>query len=167
MPVCKNYMCWIAHAHLHDHPPHRYGATEVSSMATGIGGEDYILRPTTAGLPTFVIDIKIIDEQGRELPTGKAGEILLRGVSVTNGYLRAPEATAKTFDKDGYYHSGDIGYVDEEGFLYISDRQKDLVIRGGENIASVAVENEIYMHPGVLDCAVVPVPHPKLGEEVA
>lgn len=148
-------------------PIGRYGATEVSSMATGVAGEDYVLRPTTAGLPTFVMELRIVDEKGKEVPTGQTGEILMRGVSVTYGYWRSAKATAETFDSEGFYHSGDVGHVDEEGFLYISDRIKDIVIRGGENVSSVMVESEITRHSAVLDVAVVGVPHPKLGEEVA
>ncbi|KAK4057422.1 hypothetical protein OIO90_001491 [Microbotryomycetes sp. JL221] len=149
------------------HPGNGYGATETSSLATGLIGEDYILRPTSAGLPPPIIEVKIVDDNGRELGRHQVGEVLMKGGSVTNGYLRAPESTAKTFDEDGWYHSGDIGYLDDEGYLYISDRAKDIIIRGGENIASVAVEDVIYKHDGVKELAVVSVPHDKLGEEVA
>ncbi|KAK4052756.1 hypothetical protein OIV83_002043 [Microbotryomycetes sp. JL201] len=148
-------------------PGQGYGSTETSSLATGVIGEDYIERPTCAGLPTPIIELKIIDDDGKELGRNQVGEVLMRGGSITNGYLRSPEATRKTFDKDGWYHSGDVGYVDDEGYLFISDRAKDIIIRGGENIASVAVEDVIYKHDGVSTVAVVSVPHEKLGEEVA
>ncbi|ORY88277.1 AMP-dependent synthetase and ligase [Leucosporidium creatinivorum] len=148
-------------------PSQGYGATETSSMATGVCGEDYLLRPTTAGLPTFVTTIKIVSEDNISLPAGSVGEILVHGVSRTYGYWRNEKATKEAFTADGYYRTGDLGYLDDEGFLYISDRAKDIIIRGGENISSVSVETEIYRHPAVLDAAVVPVPDAKLGELVA
>ncbi|KAM0786853.1 hypothetical protein ACM66B_002279 [Microbotryomycetes sp. NB124-2] len=148
-------------------PGQGYGSTETSSLATGVIGEDYINRPTCAGLPTPIVELAIIDENGKHLGRNQVGEVLMRGGSITNGYLRSPESTSKTFDQEGWYHSGDLGYIDDEGYLFISDRAKDIIIRGGENIASVAVEDVIYKHEAVSTVAVVSVPHDKLGEEVA
>jgi long-chain acyl-CoA synthetase len=143
-----------------------YGMTETSSLAVGNGGADYQRKPDSVGRPAPVNDIMIADDDGNEVPTGELGEVLMRGPNVVKGYWNKPEATAETF-RDGWLHSGDIGRVDEEGFLYIVDRAKDMVIRGGENIYSVEIETVLYEHPSVSEAAVVGIPHQVLGEEVA
>ena len=99
------------------------------------------------------------------LALGEVGEIWIKGPNIVKGYWNKPEATAETFT-DGWLHSGDVGYLDEEGFVYISDRAKDMLIRGGENVYCVEVENVLFDHPDVVDAAVVGVPHKTLGEEV-
>ncbi len=142
-----------------------YGMTESSALVTSIGGADYAERPTSVGVPVPIVDVGIFDDGGNELPTGETGEIWMRGSTIVPGYWRRPDATAATFT-DGWLHSGDLGRIDEEGFVYIVDRAKDMVIRGGENIASLEVEAVLYDHPAVLEAAVFPVPHPSLGEEV-
>ncbi len=143
-----------------------YGMTETSSLAVGNGGADYQRKPDSVGRPAPVNDIMIADDEGNEVPTGELGEVLMRGPNVVKGYWNKPDATAETF-RDGWLHSGDIGRVDEEGFLYIVDRVKDMVIRGGENIYSVEIETVLYEHPAVSEAAVVGIPHQVLGEEVA
>jgi steroid-24-oyl-CoA synthetase len=143
-----------------------YGMTETSSLACGNGGADYQRKPDSVGRPSPVNDIMIADESGNEVATGELGEVLMRGPNVVKGYWNKPDATAETF-RDGWLHSGDIGRVDDEGFLYIVDRAKDMVIRGGENIYSVEIETVLYEHPAVSEAAVVGVPHLVLGEEVA
>jgi acyl-CoA synthetase (AMP-forming)/AMP-acid ligase II len=143
-----------------------YGMTETSSLAVGNGGADYQRKPDSVGRPSPVNDIMIADDDGNEVATGELGEVLMRGPNVVKGYWNKPEATAETF-RDGWLHSGDIGRVDEEGFLYIVDRAKDMVIRGGENIYSVEIETVLYEHPAVSEAAVVGIPHQVLGEEVA
>jgi long-chain acyl-CoA synthetase len=110
--------------------------------------------------------VMIADEDGNEVAPGELGEICMRGPNVVKGYWNKPEATAETF-VDGWLHSGDIGRVDEEGFLFIVDRAKDMVIRGGENVYSVEIETVLYEHPDVSECAVIGIPHVVLGEEVA
>jgi acyl-CoA synthetase (AMP-forming)/AMP-acid ligase II len=147
-------------------PGNGYGMTETSSLAVGNGGADYVRKPDSVGRPAPVNDVMIAGESGNEMATGELGEVCMRGPNVVKGYWNKREATAETF-RDGWLHSGDIGRVDEEGFLYIVDRAKDMVIRGGENIYSVEIETVLYEHPAVSEAAVVGIPHRVLGEEVA
>jgi len=142
-----------------------YGLTEGSSQTTGIGGADFRAKPDSVGLPVPVCDIRIVDGNGRDIPTGVAGEIWIRGPNVVEGYWHRPEASAETFI-DGWLHTGDIGRIDEEGFLYIVDRAKDIIIRGGENVSSAEVEAALFEHPSVAEAAAIAVPHPALGEAV-
>jgi acyl-CoA synthetase (AMP-forming)/AMP-acid ligase II len=142
-----------------------YGMTESSSLTTSIGGADYVARPTSVGVPLPICDVRIVDESGNDVPVGDVGEIWIKGPTVVAGYWRRPEESARTFT-EGWLHSGDLGRLDDEGFLYIVDRAKDMVIRGGENISSIEVEAALFEHPAVLEAAVFPVPHPALGEEV-
>jgi len=114
-------------------------------------------------LPTC--EVVIVDGAERPQPAGATGEIWIRGANVIAGYWDRPEVNAAEFT-DGFLHTGDVGYMDDEGFLYITDRAKDVVIRGGENVYSAEVEGVIDGHPGVAECAVVGSPHPDLGEEV-
>jgi long-chain acyl-CoA synthetase len=141
-----------------------WGMTETSSAFTGHQGEDYELRPDSAGPAVPVGDMKIIGDDGKEMPVGGVGELWAKGPGVVRGYWRNPEATAQTFF-NGWLRTGDIARVDEEGFLYILDRAKDMLIRGGENIYCAEVENALYEHPAVVDAAVVAIPHHSLGEE--
>ncbi len=142
-----------------------YGMTESSSLSSSIGGADYVARPTSVGVPVPICNVRISDDDGNALPAGEVGEIWINGPTVVPGYWRRPEETAQTFT-DGWLHSGDLGRLDDEGFLYIVDRAKDMVIRGGENISSIEVEAALFEHPAVLEAAVFPVPHEVLGEEV-
>jgi long-chain acyl-CoA synthetase len=142
-----------------------YGLTESSSVATAIGGQDAIDKPTSVGPPVPTLELKIRDEKGNEVLTGQTGEVTMYGPLIMAGYWNKPEATADTV-RDGWLHTGDIGYVDEDGFLYITDRKKDMIIRGGENIYCVEIENRLVEHPAIADAAVIGVPHPELGEEV-
>jgi acyl-CoA synthetase (AMP-forming)/AMP-acid ligase II len=146
-------------------PSNGYGLTETSSMTTGNGGADYLRKPDSVGVPVPVCDVKVVDELGNDLPQGETGELWIRGPNVVRGYWGNPEATAQTFS-DGWLHSGDIARVDDEGFVFILDRAKDMVIRGGENVYCSEVEAAIFEHPAVLDVAVIGVPHRVLGEEV-
>ena len=143
-----------------------WGMTEVSGGFTGHQAEDYELRPASCG-PAFPIgEMKIVDATGNVLPTGGVGELWVKGPSVVRGYWQNPQATAETFI-DGWLRTGDIARLDDEGFCTILDRAKDMLIRGGENIYCVEVENALYEHPGVIDAAVVGIPHHSLGEEPA
>jgi long-chain acyl-CoA synthetase len=142
-----------------------YGMTESSSVTSSIGGADYAARPTSVGVPVPICDVRIVDEQGNDVAPGAVGEIWIKGSTVVPGYWNRPEESAATFT-DGWLHSGDLGRIDDEGFLYIVDRAKDLVIRGGENISSIEVEAALFEHPSVLEAAVFAVPHQVLGEEV-
>jgi long-chain acyl-CoA synthetase len=142
-----------------------YGLTESSSVACVNSGQEFLDRPESVGRPMPVVEIKIVDASGGEVPTGQTGEIWIKGPTIMPGYWGKPEATAEAIT-DGWLHTGDVGYVDEEEFLYITDRAKDMIIRGGENIYCVEIENRLVEHPGVMDAAVIGVPHPTLGEEV-
>ena len=146
-------------------PGQGWGLTETSSVTTYNSGPDYLAHPDSVGVPVPVCDVKAVDESGADLPTGAVGELWIKGPNVVKGYWNKPEATAATFT-DGWLHSGDVGRVDEEGFVYLLDRAKDLIIRGGENVASAEVEAALFEHPGVADVAVVGISHPVLGEEV-
>ncbi len=148
-------------------PGNGWGMTETMATVTGHAAEDYLNRPTSAGPPVAVADLKIMDEDGAsELPVGEVGELWARGPMIVKGYWNKPEATAATFI-DGWVRTGDLARLDEEGFLYIVDRAKDMIIRGGENIYSSEVENVLYAHPAVTDCALIGLPHRTLGEEPA
>jgi acyl-CoA synthetase (AMP-forming)/AMP-acid ligase II len=142
-----------------------YGLTETSSVTSSNSGTDYRERPESVGIPVPVCDVRIVDAGGADVEPGAPGEIWIKGPNVVPGYWRRPEETAATFT-DGWLHSGDIGRLDDDGFLYILDRAKDIVIRGGENISSIEVEAALYLDPRVAEVAVFAVPHPTLGEEV-
>ena len=138
--------------------------TETSAPFTIVIGEDYETHPTTCGFALPVGDIRIVGADGLDKPTGEAGELWVRGPMVVKGYWRKPEATEQTFG-GGWLRTGDIAKMDDEGFCYIVDRAKDMLIRGGENIYCVEVENALAAHPDVIDAAVVGRPHKVLGEE--
>jgi long-chain acyl-CoA synthetase len=147
-------------------PSNGYGLTETSSVTSTNAGEDYVLKPDSVGPPVPVCEVKVVDPSGAEVSAGEVGELWIRGANVIRGYWNKPEATAETFT-DGWLHSGDLARLDGDGFIYIVDRAKDMVIRGGENIYSVEVEAVLFDHPQVIDAAVFGVPHRVLGEEVA
>ncbi|HJR26135.1 MAG TPA: class I adenylate-forming enzyme family protein [Acidimicrobiales bacterium] len=143
-----------------------YGLTETSSVATVISGQDAIERPTSVGPPVPTVRLKIVDERGAELGPDQTGEVCITGPILMAGYWNKPEATAEAIDPDGWLHTGDIGHVDDDGFLFITDRKKDMIIRGGENIYCVEIEQRLVNHPDIADAAIIGVPHPELGEEV-
>jgi long-chain acyl-CoA synthetase len=145
-------------------PATGWGMTEVSGGFTGHQAEDYLLRPDSCGPALPVGDMKIVGANGQELPPGGVGELWVKGPNVVRGYWRNPKATAETF-VDGWLRTGDIARLDDEGFCYILDRAKDMLIRGGENIYCIEVESALYEHPAVIDAAVVAIPHHSLGEE--
>ncbi|KAG6917312.1 hypothetical protein DXG01_002970 [Tephrocybe rancida] len=140
-----------------------YGLTETNSIAVSFAGEDYTARPTSTGRASPVNEIKIVHD-GLMMPPGNIGEVWLRGPNVMKGYW---PATEKVITPDGWLKTGDLGFLDGEGFLYIKDRLKDIIIRGGENIDSVSVENALYRDPRILEAAAVGVPDERLGELVA
>ena len=155
------------HAEFGALPGNGWGMTETMATVTSHAGEDYLNRPTSAGPPVATADLKIMDEDGQtELPVGEVGELWARGPMIVRGYWNKPDATAATFI-DGWVRTGDLARLDEEGFCYIVDRAKDMIIRGGENIYSTEVENILYAHPAVTDCALIGLPHRTLGEEPA
>jgi long-chain acyl-CoA synthetase len=139
-----------------------YGLTESSSVATVLTGSDALAKPESVGRPMPVVDIRIDDGTGGSLPPGRTGEVCIRGPIIMPGYWGKPEATAEAL-RDGWLHTGDLGHLDDEGFLFITDRAKDMIIRGGENVYCVEIENRLVEHPGVADAAVIGVPHPTLA----
>lgn len=143
-----------------------YGMTETNAYGPQISGDDFLARPTSTGRSVPVMEVRITGPDGTELPTGETGEIWFRGPNLIRGYWNRPDATADTI-VDGWLRSGDIGHVDEDGWVYVSDRAKDMVLRGGENVYCAQVEAAIYEHPAVYEAAVYGVPHERLGEEVA
>jgi acyl-CoA synthetase (AMP-forming)/AMP-acid ligase II len=146
-------------------PGQGYGMTETCGIISTSGGFFLSDKPNSAGLVIPIYDVKCIDTEGNELPRGETGEICVRSPQVIRGYLNRPEATAETI-VDGWLRTGDIGYVDEDNFIYLVDRAKDMVIRGGENVYCSEVEAAIYKHPSVAECSVFSVPDERLGEEV-
>lgn len=148
-------------------PGNGWGMTETMATVTSHQGEDYLNRPDSCGPPVPVAELKIMSPDGTtELPVGEVGELWAKGPMVVKGYWNKPEATAETFI-DGWVRTGDLARLDEEGFCYIVDRAKDIIIRGGENIYSIEVESVLYAHPAVTDAALVGIPHRVLGEEPA
>jgi long-chain acyl-CoA synthetase len=143
-----------------------YGLTETSSVATVISGEDAKRKPWSVGPPVPGVEIRIVDPMNQPLPQGGTGEVCIRGAILMKGYWNKPEATADAIDADGWLHTGDIGHLDDEGYLAITDRKKDMIIRGGENIYCVEIENRLVLHPAIADAAIIGVPHAELGEEV-
>jgi len=142
-----------------------YGLTESSSAVTINSGQENADRPNSVGRPLPVIDVRIVGADGGDVDPGETGEVWIKGPHIMPGYWNKPEATAESIT-DGWLHTGDLGHVDSDGFLYITDRAKDMIIRGGENVYSVEIENRLVEHPDILDAAVLGVPHPTLGEEV-
>ena len=142
-----------------------WGMTETNGIGTGIFGDDYLGRPASSGRCSAVLQLRVVDELGQALPAGERGELLVRGTSVFNGYWNRPEANAQAFVED-WFRTGDVAYLDDEGFLFIVDRIKDLIIRGGENIGCGQVEAALLLHPEVLEAAVYAVPDERLGEVV-
>ena len=146
-------------------PATGWGMTETNAIGTGIAGQDYLLRPNSSGRASAVVDLKIVGDEGQTLPAHERGELYIRGASVIEGYWNRPDANADTFI-DGWLRTGDVAYVDEDDFLFIVDRIKDLVIRGGENIGCGEVEAALLEHPLMKEASVYGVPDERLGEEV-
>lgn len=149
-----------------------YGATELTGGLVILSDEEHVRAASensdlirSCGKPIENVELKIVDQQGQRLPVNSVGEIHIKSPAVMLGYWRRPEATAKVI-KDGWYHTGDLGYLDDEGFLFISDRIKDMIISGGENIYPAEIESALSAHPAVLEAAVIGVPNEKWGEEV-
>ena len=144
-----------------------WGMTETNAIGTQISGQDYLRVPTSSGRCSVLMDMMIVDpDTGCQLAPGKTGELWVRGTPVVRGYWNNPEATAEAF-QDGWFRTGDLAYVDEEEFVHFVDRLKDIVIRGGENISCLMVEDALYQCNGVEEAVVFGIPHDRLGEELA
>jgi long-chain acyl-CoA synthetase len=143
-----------------------YGMTETNAYGPGNSGSDYEAHPTSTGRSTPILEVQIRDPDFQPLPPNERGEIWMKGPNLIRGYWNKPEATAETI-VDGWLRTGDLGRMDEEGFVYIEDRAKDMILRGGENVYCAEVEAAIYEHPAVYEAAVFGLPHERLGEEVA
>ena len=142
-----------------------YGLSETSPVAS-FNHPGRERKPGSIGTPIRGVEMRVVDASGAEVPQGEVGEIAIRGHNIMKGYLNRPEATAEAVSDDGWFRTGDIGRVDEDGYYYIVDRKKDLIIRGGYNIYPREIEEVLYEHPEVAEAAVVGIPHPELGEEV-
>ena len=141
-----------------------YGLSESVAIASGYDDHEPY-RPGSAGRPQPGIEVHIVDEQNQSLPPRHVGEICLLGANITAGYWQDAAATREAF-RGGWFHSGDVGYLDEDGYLYITDRQKDLIVKGGENISPREIEEALYLHPAVAEAAVVGIPDVVFGEEI-
>ena len=146
-------------------PANGYGLTETTSAVVINAGQDYFTHPDSIGRAVVGADVKIVDADGTEVPNGQVGELCVRGPNVVDGYWNKPEETAAAFT-DGWFHSGDLARRDDDGFFYVVDRLKDVVIRGGENVYSAEVEAVLFEHPAVQDVAIIGLPHDVYGEEV-
>ncbi|HJL83009.1 MAG TPA: fatty acid--CoA ligase family protein, partial [Acidimicrobiales bacterium] len=150
---------------LEGRPSTGYGLTEVNGVITVNSAHWFLAKPESAGPPLPIIEAHIRDDEGTPLPAGDTGQLWVRGGNVFRGYLNRPEANAEVLI-DGWFDTGDIGYLDDDGFLFLVDRAKDMVLRGGENVYSAEVEAAIYEHPAVAEAAVFAVPDERLGEAV-
>ena len=142
-----------------------YGLSETSPVAS-FNHPGRVRKPGSIGTPIRDVELRAVDEEGKEVPQGEVGEIAIRGPNVMKGYWQRPEATAQAV-RDGWFHTGDLARVDEDGYFFIVDRKKDLIIRGGYNVYPREIEEVLYEHPAVAEAAVIGLPHPALGEEVA
>ena len=142
-----------------------YGLTETTSAVVTNVGVEFVERPDSVGRPNLTADLKVVDPEGNALGVGEVGELAFRSPQVVKGYWGDDDATAAVF-VDGWFHSGDVGYLDPDGFVYVVDRIKDVVIRGGENVYCAEVEAVLFEHPDIAEVAVVGVTEPGLGERV-
>jgi long-chain acyl-CoA synthetase len=145
-----------------------YGATELAPMGTALEHMERFIgtdRVRSAGRAIAGVRIRVVDEEVKDLAGGEIGEVIVRGPNVMKGYWNKPEQTASVL-RDGWYHTGDLGYLDGEGCLHLVDRAKDMIVSGGENVYSTEVEEALYQHPDVFECAVFGVPDPQWGEAV-
>ena len=140
--------------------------TEASGSVAQAVGEDFMRQPASAGRVLPLVDVRILDDAQQDLPPGRVGEIAVRGAMVMQGYHGRPEETRAVLSADGWLRTGDLGYVDGEGYIFIVDRRKDMVISGGENIYCAEVERVVETMPGVSECAGLSRPDPRLGERL-
>ena len=170
-PMAPEWIARMIEALPHVEVVQGYGLTETAPILTLLGYEEHrkalvtgdFLILKAAGRPIAGVDMRILDDNGREAPLGHSGEVVVRAPNVTKGYLNLPEVTAAAI-RDGWFHTGDVGRMDEQGYLYLLDRKKDMIVTGGENVYTVEVEQALYQHSAVAECAVVGVPDERYGE---
>jgi len=155
-----------------------YGLTETGAAATVLAGEDALTHPDSVGRPLPNVEVRVAggdgstaagdraDGDGSTAARGRAGELQVKGPILMAGYWSDPDATAAVMTSDGWFRTGDLGHIDDDGYVYVTDRAKDVVIRGGENVYPAEIEERLAAHPAVAEAAVVGVTHPSLGEEV-
>lgn len=143
-----------------------YGLTETAPFCSFLSPDKTLEKLGSAGKPPILTDLRIVDSQNEPVPAGEQGEVVIRGPNVMKGYWNRPDATAEAIDAEGWFHTGDIGYLDNEGYLFICDRLKDMVISGGENVYPAEVESVLYTHPSIAEVAVIGLPDDKWGEAV-
>ena len=149
----------------HAFPILGYGLTETNGVGCGNFNENYLAKPGSTGSASRpLVDLAILDDDGAALPSGTIGEVAMRSVANFGGYWDNPEATRAAIMPDGYFRTGDVGYIDADGYLFIVDRKKDIIIRGGENISCIEVESAIYGHPAIAEASVFGLPHELYGE---
>jgi long-chain acyl-CoA synthetase len=154
----------ISQSFAQGNPSCGYGLTETNALGAVNGPVEYLAKPTSAGLPTPpIVDVQIFNDANQSVPQGQVGEIVIKSIANISGYWRDDAATAAAFS-NGYFKSGDLGFLDEDGFIYIVDRIKDIIIRGGENISCFEVESALYKHTQVVETSVFALPDPRLGE---
>jgi acyl-CoA synthetase (AMP-forming)/AMP-acid ligase II len=142
-----------------------YGLTETNAVGCGNFNENYLAKPGSTGKPSLpMVDLRILDDAGNELQQGQTGEVCIRSVANFRGYWKNEEATKSAFTATQFFRTGDLGYLDEDGYLFIVDRKKDIIIRGGENISCIEVEDAIYAHDDIAECSVFGVPDERFGE---
>jgi long-chain acyl-CoA synthetase len=150
-----------------------YGQTEAAPMVSVLGADDHVLqgaakqmkRLASAGRTIMGVEARIVDSDDKEVAPGTVGEIVARGPNVMVGYWKLPQETEETL-RGGWLHTGDLGYMDEDGYIFLVDRRKDMIVSGGENVFSVEVENVLYQHPAILETAVIGIPSQQWGEAV-
>jgi acyl-CoA synthetase (AMP-forming)/AMP-acid ligase II len=142
-----------------------YGLQETGILVS-MGPKEKERKPDSVGTLYFGADVRVVDEKGSDVPVGQIGEVIGRGIAVTASYFKNEEKTKEAF-KDGWFHTGDLGRFDEDGYLYLAGRKKDMIISGGQNVFAVEVEETYMKHPAVLQCAVIGLPHEMWGEMVA
>ncbi len=147
-------------------PGNGYGATETTSAVISNSGADYLARPSSVGRPVVTVDVRIVDDAGNDCAPGGIGELWVRGPNIFAGYWNKPAETEAAFS-GAWFKTGDLGYCDDDGFYYVVDRKKDVIIRAGENVYCAEVEGVLHHHPGIADVALIGLPHRELGEEVA
>ena len=167
-PRPPEHVARLAETFAGKHPVQGYGLTETNGVGAGNFRDNYRAKPDSTGRASRpLVELRIADDDLSPLPAGARGEVCIRSVCNVRGYWNRPDATAAAFSPDGWFRTGDIGYLDADGYLFIVDRKKDIIIRGGENISCQEVENAIYAHPAVAEASVFGLPDERLGEVVA